>query len=186
MIEFVPGPHGEKVTAKEKKLITELLENCFNPEHFGNHVNIAYNNVAHFSSQQYDYDTVTFLRELRDMVQSTKHKVQVHGSIHTDPYGHSSSMIGQYNEYHEFMPCIVHDSYIRFKLVIDPKYMKKMNALNDVVFFHFLVQVPQVVHAQLGDYIPIVMYPIMDMNGNQILYQGILPKSNNSILIQYE
>jgi hypothetical protein len=184
MIEFVPGPHGENVTAAEKKLIKELLENCWNPEHFGNHVNIVYNNTHHFASPQYDYDIRSFLKELKSLVDSQYHVVQVMGSVHSDPLGHSSMMIGQYSHMGEFYPCLVKDSYIRFKIINNPKYMKGLNVFNDASIFHFLVQVPQVVKAQLGRKAPLVMFQLIGMNGEQLQYPGIFPITKQKIMIQ--
>lgn len=189
MIEFIPGPHGEAVNQKEKKLITELLTNCSNHEHFGNHVNVVYNNQHHFSSPQYDYDIRTFLMELKSIVDSPHHKIQVMGSVHSDPLGHSSMLIGQYSDIGEFYPALVRDSYIRFKVYNHPKYFKKLNILNDMYIFHFLVQVPQVVQTQLGGRSPIVMFPLVGMKGEELKYDGIYPIWQNGkkikIIIQY-
>jgi hypothetical protein len=125
------------------------------------------------------YDTGAFLKELKTMVDSIYHKVQVRGSIHTDSYGHTSALIGQYTEYGEFVPSIVQDSYIRFKIVMDPKHTKIMRVFHPDVIYHFLTDKPKIIKTQLNRRYPIVMashdtslYPTTTYKTLQIQYGG--------------
>jgi hypothetical protein len=155
MIEFVPGPHGETCSKKEQARITESLK----PGSFAWRVNQVYNNVYHFSSHK-PYDTELFLQELKYIVDSKHHKIQVMGGLHTDPYGHTSGMIGQYEDYSgygEFFPAITKDTYIRFKIVQDQKWFKVLRVLDHFSVFHFLMQVPYIERLQLHHTTPVYM-----------------------------
>lgn len=179
MIEFVTGPHNSTAGAQEKKLLTEMLTTCMDRTSFSHRLNAAYNNAYHFSNPQYMYDIGAFLKELKTMVDSIYHKVQVMGNVHTDPYGHTSALIGQYTEYGEFVPSIVQDSYIRFKIVMDPKHAKIMRVFQPEMIYHFLTDKPRIVKTQMTRHYPIVMashdtslYPTTTSKTLQIQYGG--------------
>jgi hypothetical protein len=177
MLEYVPGPHNEVITTKERKYITELLESCNNKKSFGYQVNKAYNNGYHFSSFQNQYDIDHFLHELYTIVTSKYHTVQIMGSVHSEPFGHSSSLIGQYSPYGEFLPCMVKDKYIRFKIVMDHKNMKILRTFNTISVFHFLTDVPQVTQTQLDSRVPLYMNPLINSDGSYMEYPTLYPTS---------
>jgi hypothetical protein len=160
MIEFVSGPHGETVSSKERKFIEQALAE--NSDSYN--INRIYNNGYHFSSQQYTYETSTFLRELSNLIQSQFHKIVIMGGVHSDPYGHSSGLIGQYGDYGEFFPSIVKDNYIRFKVVMEKKHMKALRALDETHIFHYLITTPEITQLQLNVHYPIALpdynYPL--------------------------
>jgi hypothetical protein len=159
MLEFVRGPHGQIITEDERASITKCLTE---PHTFCKEINKLYNNAWHFSSQQYNYDITTFLREISDMISSQYHTLQVIGGIHSDP-GHSTSMIGQYSQYQEFIPATVRDTYIRFKIIMDPKHTKMLRALDSISVFHFLTQVPFVLNLPMHSS-PVYMQRIPNIN----------------------
>ena len=179
MIEFVAGPHKELVGAKEKKMIEEMLKTCTDKASFSYRLNTMYNNAGHFSNIQYMYDISAFLKELKAIADSIYHKVQVMGSVHTDPYGHTSALIGQYTYEGEFVPSLVQDSYIRFRIVMDPRHMKIMRVLNTEMIYHFLVDKPRIIKTQLNRHIPVMMashdmsmYPTTSYKSLQVQYGG--------------
>jgi len=179
MLEFIDGPHKEIADAKERKHLMELMTTCMDTHSFSHKLNIMYNNEYHFSNMQYMYDIHAFLKELKMLIDSIYHKVQVMGSVHSDPYGHTSALIGQYSVYGEFVPSIVQDSYIRFKIVMDPKHTKILRVFSPEVIYHFLVDKPKVVRTQLARHFPIVMashdmslYPTTSYKSLQIQYGG--------------
>lgn len=159
MIEFVVGPNGQKISDKEKVAITKMLS----PASFAWNVNEIYNNVHHFSSHK-AYETKTFLDEVKYIANHKHHKLIVMGGIHQDPYGHTSGMIGQYTLYNDFFPAITKDTYVRFKIQQDERYMKMLHALDSFVVFHYLVDVPEIVKLQLHYTIPVVLAPIITQN----------------------
>lgn len=152
MLEFVDGPHGEKISKQEQARLKELLT----PGSHAWKLNEIYNNVFHFSSY-HNYDIKDFLSELKYLIDSKVHTVQVMGGVHTDPYGHTSGMVGQMTEYGDFLPAIIKDTYIRFKVVMDTKHFKIMRTLNHFSVFHFLTSVPHVEKLQLHPSVPVVM-----------------------------
>ena len=106
------------------------------------------------------------------------------GSIHEDPFGHSSYLIGQYDE-ERFFPSVVKDKYIRFKVVFDKKYnSSRFNILNEYFIFHFLVDVPEVVKLQLHHYNQIIMQPLLNSDGSMLEYPALYPKSYTYIQVQ--
>jgi hypothetical protein len=119
-------------------------------------LNEIYNNVIHFSSY-HNYDIRDFLNDLKYLIDSKVHTVQVMGGVHTDAYGHTSGMIGQMTDYGEFVPAITKDTYIRFKVVMDPRHFKIMKTLDHFSVFHFLTDVPVVEKLQMHTNMPIVM-----------------------------
>ena len=156
MIEFVVGPNGEKISEKQKASITSMLS----PKSFAWNVNEIYNNVNHFSSHQ-SYDTNVFLDEIKYIVNHKHHTLKVMGGVHTDPYGHTTGMIGQYSPYNEFFPALTKDTYIRFKIQQDERYMKMLRALDTFSVFHYLVDVPEIIQLRLHHTTPVVMAPII-------------------------
>lgn len=177
MIEFVLGPNNEMITASEKTFVTKMLNTCLEVGSLSHQVNFAYNNVYHFYNPQYQYDIMYFLKELKNMVDSVHHKVQVMGSIHEDPFGHTSNLVGQYSGYGDYIPSIVKDRYIRFKVKMDPKNRKILRTLDETNVFHFLVDVPEIVKLQLPVSHPITMRPLINSDGNLLEYPSLYPKS---------
>jgi hypothetical protein len=89
------------------------------------------------------------MKELKYIVDSKKYSLEVYGGVHMDP-GHTSGMIGQYNEIGEYVPALVKDTYVRFKVNLNIKNAKKeavpvFSVLNTLSVFHYLVGVPVVV-----------------------------------------
>lgn len=178
MLDFIPGPNNEKISDKEKLEITNMLQNCNKVEEFGHQVNIAYNNITHFSSPQYNYDINEFLKALSAIVNSVSFHIEVMGSIHSDPFGHSSSLIGQMSQYGEFLPCLVQDKYIRFKVNMKNKINDKiLGPLNTTSIFHFLVDVPEIIRLQLHQSNPCVMYQLINTDGKKMEYPKLYPSS---------
>ena len=93
MLEFIPGPNGERITLKDQKHIRE----CLSPNSFSYHVNYYYNNNHHFSAP-YTYDIEPFLKEIQRIIESTTHTLQIMGGIHTDPYGHTTHRLADCSE----------------------------------------------------------------------------------------
>lgn len=153
MLEFIPGPNGERITLKDQKHIRE----CLSPNSFSYHVNYYYNNNHHFSAP-YTYDIEPFLKEIQRIIESTTHTLQIMGGIHTDPYGHTSGLVGQYTEYNEYFPAIMKDTYIRFKVLM--KSQIALKALNNTNVFHYLIAAPHIVKLQLGVKAPITMVQV--------------------------
>lgn len=172
MIEFVPGPHGQVASASEKAKITAGMS----PTSMSYYVNQVYNNPHHFSSPQFQYDPNTFLRELLNMIDSQFHKVEVMGGIHSDPFGHSSGLIGQQSPYGDVFPVIVKDTYVRFRIKMHQNYVKALRALDTVNTFHFLMQVPDIVKVQFMR-VPVKVY---------ITDHRFLPRSEHYKSLTYE
>jgi len=130
-------------------------------------VNQVYNNVYHFSFPQYNYDTEDFLLDMWTLIHHEKHKVQIMGTEHTDPFGHTTGMVGQYGDMGEFVPALVQDSYIRFKIVLDLKHKKtnKTQMLRETqvllpdVVYHFLLRPPKIVRLQFP-HNPVWIHPM--------------------------
>jgi hypothetical protein len=157
MITFVEGPHGEKITkAQEKK-----LRDALSPDSFAWQLNTVYNNIVHFSSHN-NYDALGFLTDLKNLIEHKHHTVQVMGGSHTDSYGHTSGMIGQMTPYGEFIPAVVKDTYIRFKVIMDLNHFKILRAIDHFSVFHYLLEVPIVEKLHLHPSNPIVMYELPD------------------------
>lgn len=154
MLEFVPGPHRETVTDKQKQHIAH----CFRKGSHSYMINLAYNNAAHFSSFHNQYNITQFLKEIDYLINSKEHKIQVMGGIHSDPFGHSSNMIGQVVGFGEFYPAIVQDTYIRFNVLMDPKNPEKLQALDSVQTYHYLIEPPTLVKLQQRHNIPVYVY----------------------------
>jgi len=140
MLEFVLGPHGETISQKQK----DKIVHAFSSDYY-NRINTFYNIPNHFGTAKYNGDVTSFLREIESIVDSKYHKLQIMGDIHTDPYGHSSYLIGQYDDYNVFIPAIVKDNYVRFKVVQDPKHYKMLRSIDDTRIFHFLMTPPSIV-----------------------------------------
>lgn len=155
MIVFVDGPHGEKLSKKEQKEIEKHLISGS----FAWRLNMAYNNMLHFSSHS-SYDIHTFLKDLQYIRDSKQHTLQIMGGEHTDSYGHTSGMIGQYTPYGEYVPAVVKDTYIRFKIIQDTKHFKMLKSLDTFSVYHFLVSAPYIEKLHLHSSVPVVMYPI--------------------------
>lgn len=155
MIIFLPGPHGEKLSKEEQGTIKNLLH----PSSLSWQINAYYNTYNHFYSHN-NYETDTFLQELQYIIKSSIHQMQVCGGIHTDTYGHTTGLIGQYNEYGEYVPSVVRDTYIRFRIYMDSKHFKLLHALNTESVFHFLIKTPHI--ERLGTYkrFPVIMFPV--------------------------
>ena len=177
MIEFVPGPHGEVISGNQRLVIEMALKDCMMKTATSHLVNVAYNNTHHFMMNTFDYDIKGFLIELKNAVDSMYNKVVVMGGVHSDPFGHTTGLFGQYNEYNEFCPAIVKDSYIRFRFVFDKKHVKAYKVLDEIKVFHFLVDVPQIVQLQLNYRVPVYIYPFYDFYGNLISSKELYPKS---------
>lgn len=178
MLEFTPGPHGERISPTQQKIIEEAFISCMDASSKYHKVNVAYNNIHHFMFSQYDYDIQTFLSEIKNVVDSSFNKIQVMGDVHTDPYGHTSGLIGQYTEYQEFAPAIVKDSYVRFKLQFDPKHVKAYKVLDPSKIYHFLIDVPSIVQLQMHHTIPVYIYPLYDLKGKRIVNpQSLYPST---------
>jgi hypothetical protein len=135
MLTFIPGPHGEKVNKNEENFLRE----CLTPGSSCWHLNEVFNNVHHFSSHQ-SYVIQQFLSELKYLIDHKEHQVQIMGTTHTDAYGHTSGLIGQYDDYGFYYPALVQDSYIRFKVVINHASFKVLKALDTFSVFHYLVK----------------------------------------------
>ena len=153
MLDFIPGPNGERISPKDQKYIRESLS----PNSFSYHVNSYYNNSHHFSAP-YTYDIIPFLKEVQRIKESTVHTLQIMGGVHTDPYGHTSGLIGQYDEYNEYFPAIMKDTYIRFKVLI--KSQIALHALNTINVFHYMISAPHIVKLQLGVKVPVTMIQV--------------------------
>lgn len=172
MITFVDGPHGEKISKQEQKRIHQALEKGSVPWQ----INEFYNNVLHFSSHK-SYDIQHFLSDMSYIIENKHHQLQIMGGIHQDPFGHTSGMVGQFTQpYNEFIPCLVKDTYIRFKVHMDPNHFKIIKCLDHFDVFHYLVDVPYIEKLQLHPSVPVVMFPTHD---------HLLPKTrykNSSIM----
>jgi len=146
MIEFIAGPHNEKITLNEKFFIVNMLRTCYTMHSRSFCLNMKFNNFAHFTVPTCPSNIAQFLLELSLLAHSENVTVQVMGGVHTDSYGHISGLIGRYNEFNEFVPCIVRDKYIRFRIV--PKEMKALQgtcSMSPASVYHFLVDDPVVV-----------------------------------------
>lgn len=176
MIEFLNGPHGEKINDNQKSFITSVLKSCDNPYNFYHQINIAYNNVNHFCNQ-HNYNIHYLLKEIKNLAHDKHHKLVIMGSIHFDPFGHTSGLIGQFDDYKEYNNSIVKDSYVRFKVYINPNYSYKYKTLQDNVIYHFLLDVPEIIHLQLGRKIPVYMYTLYNSTGEALVFPDLYPKS---------
>lgn len=159
MLEFVAGPGKAAAAPKEQSRIRVCIRSynsyCWR-------VNQTYNNVKHFSFPQYDYDTGDFLLDMWDIIRHPKHKLCIMGSEHQDPFGHTSGMIGQFGELGEFVPALVQDSYVRFKVELDSLKAApntKPRVLQQGPVYHFLLRPPTVVRLQFP-HAPVWMYPV--------------------------
>lgn len=152
MLEFVAGPHGEKISLKEQSQLRE----CLKEGSFCWKLNETYNNYGHFYSHN-QYDISSFLNELKYLLEHKYHKVQLMGGVHTDTYGHTTGMIGQYTEYNEYVPSVVKDSYIRFKIYLDPNHMRVLRVFDTFSVFHFLTSAPHIEKLHLGKQYPVYM-----------------------------
>lgn len=145
VLEFTAGPGKAAALPKEQASIRACIRNynsyCWR-------VNQVYNNVHHFSFPQYNYDTNDFLLDMWDTIKHPIHKLQIMGSGHRDPFGHTSGMIGQYGDMGEFVPALVQDSYVRFQVVLDPKDKTKTRVLQPGPVYHFLLRPPKIVRLQ--------------------------------------
>lgn len=177
MIEFVPGPHGETISSSQRATIEKALKDCLVNTSMSHLINVAYNNTHHFMMDTFDYDIRGFLTELKNAVDSIFNKIVVMGGVHSDPFGHTTGLFGQYNEYNELCPAIVKDNYIRFKLVFDKKHVKAYKVLNDVNVFHFLVSVPHIVQLQLHHRVPLYIHQFYDFNGKVVVKKELYPTS---------
>jgi hypothetical protein len=178
MLEFIPGPNNEIISKEEKDRLTDMLKKCNDVSTLGHQVNIAYNNITHFSSPQYNYNINEFLKALSDIVNSKSFTIEVMGSIHSDPFGHSSSLIGQMSQYGEFLPCLVQDKYIRFKVNMKNHINNKiLGPLNITSIFHFLVDVPEIIRLQLHQRTPCVMYQLINTDGKKMKDPDLYPSS---------
>lgn len=157
MIVFVDGPHGEKIGKQEKNQILEHLAQGS----YAWRVNEAYNNIYHFSSHN-AYDIKDFFTDMQYIANSKYHQLQVMGGIHTDPYGHTSGLIGQHTPYGEFVPALTKDTYIRFKVHQDQAHFKILKCLDHFSVYHYLVKSPHIEKLQLPTSFPVSMYPIAE------------------------
>ena len=155
MIVFVDGPHGEKISKQEKNQILEYLAEGS----YARRVNEAYNNVFHFSSHN-SYDINDYFKDMQDIIDNKNHQLQIMGGVHSDPYGHTSGMIGQMTPYGEFIPALTKDTYIRFKIHQDPNHFKILRCLDHFQVYHYLVNPPMIEKLQLNTSVPVAMYPI--------------------------
>ena len=158
MIEFIQGPNNQVCSAQERRYIETLLQSCNDITTFCFALNWTYNNPGHFSTTQYSYNIRGFLDELAAIAKSQHHKVQVMGSIHRDPYGHSSQLMAQYSPYDEFVPCLVSDKYIRFQIRQDPRHFKMLRQLNETLVFHLLVDLPTIIRVMDSRH-PVYLHP---------------------------
>ena len=161
MINFIP--FGQTITDADKRRMRSYFDD---PKI--ELINRLYNNATHFSSPLIGYDINTFLREIRKAIHNKSDvTVEIMGNEHSEPFGHSSYLIGQYNEYGEFVPARVKDRYIRFRVV-----SKKSTWFNAGQIFHYLIDVPSI--EQLG--MPVYNQPVM---GKQFIpYQNLIPISH--------
>jgi hypothetical protein len=160
MIEFISGPNKnfKLANSQEERKIRRCMSNFDAPCW---RLNEIYNNGDHFSFAQFNYDTDSFLNEIWDIANCSVDTLEVMGSVHSDPFGHSSMMIGQYNEKGIFVPVVVKDYYIRFKVAFGPKSKRKLNILKEGYIYHFLVKRPEIVMVMLPiDTHPVCMMPI--------------------------
>lgn len=168
MIVFLPGPHGERLQPNEEKEILAALDEGS----LAWRVNSHYNTFTHFYSHS-EYDTATFLRELKYLIDSRVHKVDVIGGIHTDPYGHTTGLIGQYSDFGEYMPAMVKDTYIRFKVNLNPSHMRALRAFDTFSVFHFLMTPPHIVQLTLSPRFPVYMGPVKSDLVPSSRYKGV-------------
>lgn len=154
-VEYVPGPHKQVLEPSQKAAITKALQTCASQGSFYGALNTQYNNVTHFGMPMFDTDPQMFLADIQSAASSKWHTLQVMGSEHSDPYGHSSHMFGQINGYGYFEPALARDTYIRFKLVQDPKNYKIFRSMNESKIYHFLVKSPIIL--KIGD----VRHPVI-------------------------
>ena len=115
--------------------------------------------MYYFGNPNISYDIYVFLRELKSVIDNRYHTIEVMGGVHADPWGHTSYMMGQVNDYGEFVPVLTKDKYIRFKLVVDNKHPRQFAALNTTSIFHLLVQVPEIVKIPLHVSVPVQKSP---------------------------
>lgn len=157
MLEIVPGPHGETISQHEKQKIINAFSSCTDPTSIYYRINSHYNNALHFGTSKYEGNVNMFLKEIKNIVDSKYHKIQVMGGVHSDSYGHSSHLIGQYDNYNVFMPAIVTDNYVRFKVIQDHKNYKVLRSLDETHIFHFLMTPPTIIQL-FNAYRPVFMY----------------------------
>lgn len=154
MLEFISGPNGEKISSADQNNIRKSLSH--NSHSY--YINKYYNNSYHFSAP-YTYDIDPFLKEINKIIESKVNILQVMGGVHTDSYGHTSGLIGQYNEYNEYFPAIMKDTYIRFKVLI--KSQMTLVALNAVNVYHYLIELPHIVKLQESVKCPVALLPVL-------------------------
>jgi hypothetical protein len=117
------------------------LLNCTNlNESYYLWLNILYNNKEHFFNSKYEYDTWEFLKEISMIANSLTDKLVILGGIHQDT-GHQSGVI-TYKTNNAYANTYAYDSYIRFK--VELKNPRRLQVLNEIHIFHFLVDVPQI------------------------------------------
>ena len=163
VIRYVEGPHKAKTpTPKERMTLTHALSRCAEPNDFFHMLNMYYNNPQHHGRQ---LDTLKFLEEIQRAATHKFHEITVMGTEHSDPYGHSSNLAGQYDDYNNFEAAIMQDHYIRFTFKLDEKNFKVKEAfdiLNGSMVFHFLVKPPTLIKLPLTVRRPVVMYALGD------------------------
>lgn len=158
-IKFVPGPKGEQAPSQSVKgQIEKALLTCATSNSPSFLLNTFYNRSEHFGVPTPYSDVTIFLQDIHAAATSKFHDIEVMGTEHSDPFGHSTQLIGQYDAIGTYYPTIVRDNYIRFKFRMDHNNFKVFRALNEQHIFHFIISPPMVVQLQLGVRIPIVMY----------------------------
>lgn len=133
---FSHGPHKQLPAAgSERQYIEEVLRTCGNPSSYIHWLNTHFNCPAHFGSCPYRYDARRLLECLQRVACSEAHnvKVQVMGTIHTDP-GHVSQVMGG---------ALVRDYYIRVRVLAPPALIGRMEVTPGRIY-HVLVASPEV------------------------------------------
>ena len=125
------------VTSDQRKHIINLLSSQLTHQ-----INLYYNNQAHFGNPLANYDIQTFLNELKAVIDSKFHNIEIMGNIHSD--FHTTFLLGQYNDLDEFIPAYVKDNYIRFKFNMHPTHFKIFHVLKPNTIYHFLTSVPNI------------------------------------------
>lgn len=135
-IAFAPGPHKQlPATGSERQYIEDVLRTCANNDTYINWLNVHFNCPSHFGACPYHYDTRRLLECLQRVACTDlpNVKLQVMGTIHTDP-GHVSQVMGG---------ALVRDYYIRVRVLAPPALICGMEAVPGRIY-HVLVASPEV------------------------------------------
>ena len=163
-VRYVKGPQGQEFSPAMRSALTKKLMTCAEPNNTLGLINTFYNSAEHFGMPMFDTVPHAFLKDIQTAANSTHHTIEVMGTEHTDPFGHSTVLIGQYDmAYGTFYPAIVKDCWIRFRIVLDHQHYKIFHSLSESKIYHLLIDTPTIVHLQLGVRTPVVMMQIPDL-----------------------